>query len=242
MTFQLAKVIGHRGASGYAPENTLASMTKAHELGAEWVEFDVMLASTGEPVIIHDYTLDRTTNGVGEVDKTDFQTLSSLDCGSWFSKNHTGLKIPLLSELLTHVAQLNLGINIEIKPSPGKEQLTAQTAIDFLESHWPKTCKIPLISSFSAEALQAVHQANIDCKLGFIIDEWESDWERVVDQLGCSSLHVDHKVLTAARVEEVKKRGQVLLAYTVNHDARAQELFSWGVDSIFSDYPDLILP
>lgn len=241
MVFQVDKVIGHRGACGYAPENTLISMSKAHELGTKWVEFDVMLAGTGEPIIIHDLTLERTTNGSGEVANTDFKTLATLDCGSWFSQHYAGEKIPALGDILKHVSYFDMGINVEIKPSPGQEILTAVKTIEMLKEKWPKYCKMPLISSFSIPALNTVFNSKLPCKIGYIIDSWEEGWEAIINQFGCFSLHIDHHILTPERVKQIKELGLFVLAYTINDTDRARELFDWGVDSVFSDYPDIIL-
>ena len=83
---KLPRVIGHRGACEYAPENTLASMTRAHELGVEWVEFDVCLTKDGQAVILHDPTVNRTTNGRGAIDELTYQQVRTLDAGAWFSE------------------------------------------------------------------------------------------------------------------------------------------------------------
>jgi glycerophosphoryl diester phosphodiesterase len=240
MKFQLEKVIGHRGACGHAPENTLVSMSKAHELGIKWVEFDVKLAKCGELVIFHDSLLERTTNGMGSIANHDFLAIADLDCGSWFSQQYVGEKIPTFKQLLSHVASLNLGINVEIKPCEGKDLETALQTLDHLMSHWPVASQPPLISSFSKIALQAA--ANWHFPLGYLINCWDSSaWEEVLDHCNCIALHVDQKILTPQRVAQVKKKGLLLLAYTVNDTARATELFSWGVDAVFSDFPDRIL-
>lgn len=242
MTLQLHSIIGHRGASGYAPENTLISMQKAYELGARWVEFDVMLAGCGEPIIMHDYTLERTTNGKGVVEEMDIQALSKLDCGSWFSHEFKGEKIPTLALLLQHLAPLKLGINIELKPTIGKEQQTALAVLTELENYWPGHCPVPLISSFSTCALKSIFEQNKYINLGLIIDYWQDNWSKIVDQFKGVSLHVNHAILTPERVDQVKKTGRHLLAYTVNHKERAKELIDWGVDAVFTDYPDLLNP
>lgn len=240
MTIQLDKVIGHRGASGHAPENTLGSISKAHELGVKWVEFDVKLAKCGELVILHDSDLGRTTNGVGQVLNHDYATLAELDCGSWFSQEYSHERIPSFKQLLNHAASLNLSINVEIKPCDGRDLETALQTLNDLISHWPVSKTPPLISSFSKLALQAA--AHCHFPLGYLIKCWEtSSWEEVLDSYNCKTLHVCHSILTPQKVIQVKKKGFLLLAYTVNDHARAAELFNWGVDAVFSDFPDRIL-
>lgn len=243
MKLKLDRVIGHRGACGYVPENTLLSMLKAYELGTKWVEFDVMLAGSGEPILMHDFTLERTTNGSGEVAKVDYATLSTLDCGGWFSKAYQGLKIPTLSDLLWYVPILGLGINIEVKPTPGTDYQTAVKILDALKIYWPRTSPPPLISSFSTKVLETIFESKDrnHYHLGLIIEDWQGDWQHTLSRFNCSSLHVDHEILTSSHVQKVKGSGRQVLAYTVNDPERAQELFEWGVDSVFTDYPDIIL-
>lgn len=238
MQLQLAKVIGHRGACGYAPENTLTAMTKAQELGVKWVEFDVKLTKCGELIIFHDDDLARTTNGNGLVAQHDLMTMGQLDCGSWFSEQYVGEKIPTFKELLSHVSNLQLSINIEIKPCSGRELATTLQTIQDVVAHWPPSAPAPLISSFSTVALEAASQWHFP--LGYLIENWDPKWEDVVERCHCVALHVNQTQLTEERVNYVKSKGLLLLAYTVNEPQRAKQLFSWGVDSVFSDYPDQI--
>lgn len=239
MKFELAQVIGHRGACGHAPENTLSSMSKAQELGVKWVEFDVMLAGCGEPIIIHDTTLDRTTNGSGEIAQVDYCTIANLDCGSWFAPSYSGETVPTLTQLLDHLASLNLAMNIEIKPTQGFDVETTLKTLTTLEKEWPSTLTPPLVSSFSKKVLEVAEQ--FDFPLGLVIDSWETDWLDALQQHGCISLHVDQKILSQAKVKQIRDKGYLVLAYTVNEPSRAQELFTWGVDSVFSDFPDRII-
>lgn len=238
MKLQLAKVIGHRGACGYAPENTITSMSKAKELGVQWVEFDVMLAGCGQPIIIHDTSLNRTTNGSGEVAKVDYQTIVTLDSGSWFAEQYRGEIVPTLQQLLDHVVHLNLAINVEIKPYDGFDIETATKTLAILENKWPVASSSLLVSSFSKQVIEFASQFHFP--LGYVIDTWEGDWAQVLEKNHCVSLHVEQSILTEDRVKQIKDMGYLVLAYTVNERARAEQLYDWGVDSIFSDFPDRI--
>lgn len=238
MKLDLAKVIGHRGACGYVPENTIVSVSKAHELGVKWVEFDVMLARCGEAIIIHDHTLDRTTNGKGHVCEVDYQTMIELDCGSWFSKEFAGEKIPTLKQILSHLAELNLCINVEIKPCDGFDYETTHRTLEILNSHWPAGTPV-LISSFSQKVLEVASEFHFP--LGYVINNWDSPWEEVLDKYRCVSLHVEHSILNPEKITQIKAKEKYVLAFTVNDKNRADQLFNWGVDSVFSDYPDKIL-
>lgn len=237
----LAKVIGHRGACGYAPENTLIAMRKAYELGIKWVEFDVMLTQDQQAIIMHDYTLDRTTNGHGNVADKKLIEIQQLDSGSWFSSEFSNERVVTFAELLQYLAKLKLHINVEIKPTPGTEEITAKKTIEILQQHWPIEKSIPLISSGKEASLQTVYKINPELALGFITDEWLENWQQKLQSLHCISLNINYKTLTSARAAAVKAAGYYLLAYTVNDPMIAKQLFSWGVDAVFSDFPDRIL-
>jgi glycerophosphoryl diester phosphodiesterase len=240
MRLQLSKVIGHRGACSYAPENTIVSMQKAHELGLQWVEFDVMLTRCHQPIVIHDTTLNRTTNGIGEVADTDYATIAKLDAGSWFSSRYKDVKVPTFKEILACLDNLSLGINVEIKPYSGFEELTAKIVTQQLKAHWPVNNLAPLVSSFSSTVIEIVRGLDSEIALGYAIDSWEGNWEQIIEQYRCISLHVNHRMLNPQRVETIKQSGRRVLCYTVNEASRAKELFQWGVDAIFTDYPDVI--
>lgn len=240
--FSIAKVIGHRGACGYAPENTLASMAMAHQLGVKWVEFDVMLTQDLQAIIIHDLTLDRTTNGRGKVAQTEFAKIAQLDAGQWFATEYAGEAVPTFEQLLMYVANLNLSINVEIKPTPGSEVATAQQTVKLLQQYWLKQPHSSLlISSASILALETVKALAPELNLGYITDRWPADWQEILSHLKGVSLNINHRVLSAQKVQTVKQAGYRVLAYTVNDVKQALELFSWGVDSVFSDFPDKIL-
>lgn len=240
MKFIPPKVIAHRGACGYAPENTLIAMQVAADLGAKWVEFDVVLTQDEQAIIMHDETLKRTTNGRGEIAKTAWPVIEKLDAGSWFAPEFAGVKVPSFEELLIYLRNLQLNLVVEIKPTPGKEVATAQKAMEILERYWNITASVPLISCWKEEGLETVYEINPTLPLGFISDKWLKNWADKLEKLHCVSLHINHKVLTPRRVAAVKEAGYYVLAYTVNDVRRAKELFSWGVDGVFTNYPDKI--
>ncbi len=236
----IPKLIAHRGAAAYAPENTLVAIEKAAELGANWVEFDVMLTADGEAVIIHDTKLDRTTDGNGLVDETSLEEIRQLDAGSWFGPEYQGVQVPTFVEVLQTCAEHKLGINVEIKPSPGMEVATARKTIEVLSAHWSSAQKQPLISSGTRQCLQLVQELNPDLKLGFIMDQWHEDWQAVLKKYNCYSLNVSHHMLEREQVEFVHKLGYYVFVFTVNDRELAERLYGWGVDGVFSDYPDLM--
>src|SRR3990172_4158589 len=198
------KVIGHRGACGYAPENTLASMHKAKELGVEWVEFDVMLTQDGEAIIIHDNNVNRTSNSKGEVAKLSYAAIKQLDAGSWFSKDFSNEKIPSFIELIECLCELNLNANIEIKPYPGFERETAIKTVELIHEHWPKDKEPPLVSSFSSESLFTARQIDKELVLGVLLHRWQANWQHYPDELDAVTVHVNQKILRPKYVEAIK--------------------------------------
>lgn len=235
-------IIGHRGACGHAPENTLASLKKATELGLSWVEFDVMLAGCGEPIIIHDSRVDRTTDHQGEVRDFSYQQMTDFDAGSWYSEHYRGEKVPTFQQFINYVRDNKMSAVIEIKPYPGQEQFTAEKTIRALESAEILDQTSIVVSSFSVASLHAARTIAPQQHLGLAIDKWDIDWRLHVKQLTCASLHVDEKILTKEHAQKIKQEDLYLFVYTVNESARADELLQWGVDGIFSDYPERLLP
>lgn len=233
----LSKVIAHRGASALAPENTLAAFQKASEIGAKWVEFDVMLAGCGEAVVIHDETLDRTTNEKGRVCDYPYSYLKTLDAGSWFDPQFSNEKIPTLAEVISILHRFNLAANIEIKPAVGFEEETVKKVLDVVNHYWHADMKPPLISSFSRTVLEIFRKQSKTHFLAYLMDEWQEDWEKSCDELNCISVDINHRILNQARVSEVKLTNRLLLSYTVDDPQVAHQLFDLGVDSIFSNCP-----
>ena len=234
------KVIGHRGASAYAPENTIAAFDKALSLGCRFIEFDVMCSSDGEPFIVHDDNLKRTTNGRGEVGLVDAAYLQTLDAGSWFSRRFKGEHIPHFKEALKWLSFSDVQANIEIKPYKGAVEQTTLSVLSHIHRYWPQGKDLPLVSSFEWEALVLCRSIAPEMPLGLLLHEWDEHWLQKAKQLECYSVHFNRKVLTAERVKEVKNQGYIVCAYTVNRKRLANKLYAWGVDAVFSDYPDLL--
>jgi len=235
------KLIAHRGASAYAPENTLSALQQSSELGAEWVECDVMLDSRGEAIIFHDLKLHRTTNGYGYVSRTPYSVISQLDAGGFFGAKYIGEVVPTLEQWLKRAALLKMGINLELKMASQVDRLV-DTVMMNLARFWQTGCPTPLISSQFVECLSCISKySHYHCLLGYVTKRWKRNWHKILKQFHCVSLHVDHRFLNPKRVQQVKEEDYLLFAYTVNNQNRAKELFEMGVDAIFSNYPDLLL-
>src|SRR5215510_3908468 len=158
-TLSVPRLIGHRGAKLTSPENTLGGIRQAKKEGANWVEFDVKLTADGQAVLIHDETVDRTTDGKGLVRQMTVAELRRFDAGVRFGPAWRGERIPTLVEALSLMAELDMGFNLEVKPCPGREAETARVALAELARHWPRERPVPVISSFKPAALAAAREA-----------------------------------------------------------------------------------
>ena len=232
----LPRVIGHRGAAAHAPENTLAGFRWAAAHGVRWVEFDVRLSRDCVPVVIHDGTLRRTTNGRGRVARKSARELSALDAGSWFSSAHAGEAVPTLETALGVLAELGLGANLEIKPEPASGARAAREVAAALTRAWRGGAPV-LVSSFDWGAL-ATLAAEAPCwPLGLLMRRPPRDWRGWARRLGVSALHVGDRYIDRLLIAELKESGLPVLVYTVERADRARRLFGWGVDGVFSDHP-----
>jgi glycerophosphoryl diester phosphodiesterase len=236
------RVIGHRGGGTLAPENTLAGIRRAARMGFHAVEFDVMLSSDKVPLLIHDETLERTTNGRGKVADTPFSGLTGLDAGAWFGNAFRGEPLPSFHQAGKLCVELGLWANVEIKPARGFEHETGTVTAKLARELWHGIALPPLLSSFEPAALEAARTAAPELSRGLLTDRLERGWREVAGDLGCVSVHCSCQHLEAAQANKVHEAGFWLLCYTVNDADSARRLFSWGVDAIFTDRLDLIAP
>jgi glycerophosphoryl diester phosphodiesterase len=228
-------VIGHRGAAAVAPENTLASLRKAKELGAAWVEFDVKLTRDRAAVLMHDERLERTTDGQGEVSLITLVELQKLDAGAWFDPAFAGERVPTFADALALCGELGLGINVEIKPCPGREAETARVAVETLLEHWPEDRPAPLISSFAPVCLAVARDLAPAVPRGCLADRLPARWQQQLEAYDCSTLHLNDQRLSEQQRAAVLAAGVPLILYTVNDPDRARELLGAGVTALFTD-------
>jgi len=246
MSLKLPQVIGHRGAAAYAPENTLESIHTAADMGIEWVELDVKLTKDDVPIMFHDEELDRTTNGSGLVQDKTYEEIKQIEAGSWYGESFTGIKIPTLEETIEVLIERNLGLNLEIKPCPGREKETAEGALDVLSQYWDDHNRL-LISSFEPVSLEAAQHVANDWARGILFapepqtNELNSEWKDIADYLDVKTVGLDRTIATRDVIEEIIELDYRALVYTVNEPNEARQYQSWGVASLFSDEPDIIL-
>lgn len=234
---QLPQVMGHRGACGHAPENTLSSIEIAATLGAKFVEIDVCLTKDNIAILHHDTYVDRCTDGHGPVLLKTLEEIKLLDAGMRFSATFTGEKIPTLKEAISIIEKLGLGLNLELKPCRGWQVPTTEFVVAELQNLLPNNVPL-LVSSFNIEALVILGSLMPDVPLGYLTEAIPPDWERRLADAGCASLHCRKEFVTKENVAAVKAAGYKFLAYTVNEPEMANQFLNWGVDSVITDYPD----
>lgn len=233
-------VIAHRGASAYAPENTMSAFRLAQEMGASCIECDVMLSADNVAFIIHDTSLKRTTKTRGEVGLVTAEYLQTLEAGRWFARKFKGEPIPTLRELLDWLVPSGLSLNLEIKPYPGMHPQTVQVVLGMLLPYLNALENRLIVSSFEYDVLEMCHQLMPELPIGYLMDTWQADGLTRAGAVGAVSIHMNRKLATKARVEMLKQAGFLVLCYTVNRVRTARKLLSFGVDAVFSDYPDLL--
>lgn len=234
-------MIAHRGASAYAPENTMPAFEKARQLGVNFVEFDVMLSADKVPFVFHDDSLKRTTNGKGRFGKVSAEYIKTLDAGWWFSRKYKNTKIPQLEEILKWLIEHDIKANIEIKPFPKTDIDTASAVLTAINKIWPHSRDLPLVSSFSKEALDFCHSLNPELPIGYLMHQWDDNWQLYANELNCASVHLNVRIAKENRIKAIKDAGKKVYVYTVNKKSKAIKLLAQGVDAVFSDHPDLLL-
>jgi len=223
--------IGHRGACGYAPENTLASFKKALELSVDYIELDVLLSRDGFLVVIHDDKVDRTTNGTGLVIKKALEELKQLDAGN-------GEKIPTLQEVLDLIDK-KAKVNIELK---GKE--TAEPVAQLIETYvrtkgW--TYDDFIISSFDNQGLHVFKALKPQVKIGALIADTPLDYVKFKKDLKAYSINISMEFINKRFVDNAHIHGLKVLVFTVNDINDIERIKKLNVDGIFSDFPDRIV-
>jgi len=233
----MPRIVGHRGACGHAPENTLASFKAAADLGCKSIEIDGMTTKDNQVVVCHDTSVNRCTNGTGAVLLKTLAELEALDAGSKFDPKFAGEKIPTLEETLEYVHSLGMSINLEIKPTSGWQVETTTRIIEVLKESQP--ADLPLMfSSFNVEALEVAQRLAPEIERGYLCEVPPSDWERRLKAVGAASLHCHHSFATEQIIKDVQSAGYRILVYTVNDADIGKRLLDWNIDGIITDFPD----
>lgn len=232
------EIIGHRGAAGLAPENTLAGLRAAAALGVRHVEVDVRLTTDGAAVLMHDPTLDRTTDGTGRVEDTTLARIGRLDAGGWFAPAFGGERVPSLSDALRTAAALGLTVNLEIKAETAEAAERAGRRVAACVIHGDGSGGQAYISSFWPQALRGARDMAPGVPRALLVEAIPDDWVGRLRETGATALHAAAAGLMPSTADAVTQGGFLLRCYTVNDRREARRLAAHGVSAIFTDFPD----
>jgi len=227
--------IGHRGAAAHLAENTMPSFERALELGADALEFDVALTLDGIPVVIHDDTLDRTTNGHGPVEQTLFADIVKLDAGGW--KNHVA-HVPTLAEVLEAFAPRTL-LNLEIKESPRRAEIV-DACLESVHRH--DALSRVVFSSFDHDALRLLRHLSPAARIGVLSEGTGFDKAmRCAAELAAENVHPPVVLVTPELVRTAHAAGLRVWTWTANSEGVIRKAIEAGADGIFSDFPERVV-
>jgi len=228
------KILGHRGAMGSAPENTLPSFRKAIEESADGVEFDVQLSADGVPVVIHDERIDRTTDAEGPVNALSARELRKLDAGSFFSSEFINTNLPLLKEVLEVIQDMDI-INLELKNGNVRYEGMEEKVIEMTKEFgvFDKT----VFSSFNHYSLKKLKEIEPTARTGVlymagIYQPWE-----YARKLDAAAIHPYYAAVVPEIIEECHKQEMSVNVFGVNESETIRKLLMMNVDAIITDYP-----
>jgi len=235
--------VAHRGAGKLAPENTLAAFRLGASHGYRMYECDAKLSADGVVFLLHDTTLERTTNGHGVAGERSWAQLSQLDAGGWHSRAFAGEPLATLEAVARHCQAQGHWLNIEIKPTPGTERATGRAVAEAAVRLWngdPQ--RPPLLTSFQPDALHGARETAPHLPRGLLLDTLREGWRDMALSLGCVTVVCNHALWEESTVTQARDAGLRTLAYTVNDEWAVQRLLDLGLDGIITDRVDLFPP
>ena len=235
----MTKFFGHRGYSGKYPENTLLAFEKAIEAGVDGIEFDVQFSKDGHLVIIHDETLDRTTNGKGRVKDLSLDELKALDASASFTGKYGIVNIPTLDEVLALVKDYDIITNIELKTGVFEYEGIEESVAECVRKY--NLSDKVIISSFNHFSIMRMRKAAPEMKCGFLFESWIIDAGRYCHSHGIPCYHPNFRNLIPSVVAEAKQYGLEINTYTVNTLEDFNRLAELGVDTAIGNFPELII-
>lgn len=234
--------VAHRGAGKLAPENTLAAFRLGAAHGYRMYECDVKLSADGVPFLLHDATLERTSNGHGIAGEQAWHALSQFDAGSWHSRAYAGEPLPTLQAVAAHCLRNGHLLNIEIKPTPGTERHTGEVVAREAARLWAGAQVPPLLTSFQPDALAGARSSAAQLPRGLLLDTLREGWLEQALALGCVAVVCNHALWDADTLAQARGAGLRCLCYTVNDEWAAERLLALGIDGIITDRVDLFSP
>lgn len=234
--------VAHRGAGKLAPENTLAAFQLGASHGYRMFECDVKLSADEVLFLLHDATLERTTNGHGEARAHSWQALSQLDAGSWHSARFAGQRLASFEGIARYCLDNGHFLNIEIKPTPGLETITGTALANAAALLWKNAAVPPLLSSFQVASLRAAQSAQPQLPRGLLLDKFTPGWLATALTLGCAAVICRYTLWDEQTVAHARSAGLRTMSYTVNDEASVKRLIELGTDGIITDRVDLFSP
>ena len=241
-------IIAHRGANKRAPQNTLPAFQKAIEMGTDGFETDVHLTKDNVPVICHNYTIDETSNGTGEIEKMTLEELKKYDFGSYYSKDFKGTPLPTLEEFLQLAKGKGLKIlNIELKPEKdtARREILVRKTLELVEQYGMSD--ILLISSFSTEILEYIKQIDPKCQTAYL---YPCGYFRaylavlppikLMKSMSCKAAHPHKLCIKDSFVKKAHENDIDVNVWTVNESEEIRKMIKAGVDGIITDCPDRV--
>lgn len=227
----------HRGASAFAPENTMAAFKEALSQGADAIECDIQMSRDGIPIVIHDEFLERTTNGTGFVHQWDYKDLKELDAGSWFSRKYSSQKIPTLQELLEWIKDTQLHLNIELKPGMVEQKRLEESVIDLLHQYRLKDRTV--ISSYDLRTLYRIRKLDPKIETALLYFYLNEPW-KYAEAIQASSLHAFYPFITQETIMRAKQKGISLIPYTVDEWSDLGRVLRLDVSGVITNYPNRV--
>lgn len=235
-------IFAHRGLSATAPENTLEAFHKAADHGATWIETDLDILPDGTVILMHDSTLDRTSDATGSIYDLSFEDLATVDAGAWFGEEYSGARIPTVNQMIDFMNEKGVNANLELKVhengEEGARKLVKEVAgaLDNLDP-----AREIIVSSFSLPQMKMVAEEAPELTRAVLSDKSElpDNWREIAEGVGASYVHINDEGLTEQTVKMIRDGGFGVNVWTVNDVDRAKELFSWGATGVFTDHADV---
>ncbi|WP_058307518.1 glycerophosphodiester phosphodiesterase [Gracilibacillus massiliensis] len=228
-------IYAHRGASKQAPENTMPAFELGYKQGADGIETDVQLTKDGIPVLIHDETVNRTTNGTGFIKDLTYQELSALDAGSWKSDTYSDTRIPTLDDLLAWNKEKNLKLNLELKNNiisyPSIEKIVTEKLKDY------NMVEQSVISSFNHNSIALLDSLNVEVDYALLTSKRTSDLISYSKDIHARGIHIRYRLLSNRFVTNAKQNGLYVAVYTVNSPLSISKVLRLGCHAMFTDVP-----
>ena len=242
----MVEIVAHRGASGIAPENTMASIKKAIEIGVDWIEIDVRQTLDRVLIVIHDENLKRTTNGKGLVVTLPYKKIKTLDAGSWFDPKFKEETIPSLNEVLKLIKKADARLLIEVKGTKLAQPRLCENLIELIQKH--EVYEQVVIQSFNAEFLKTLRRLDKKIVINSLINFQSKSFPIYIDRIPklgniyrvskASAINPNHKIVTQAFVDQIHKSDKKLFCWTVDNPEDMRRLIDLKVDGIITNYPD----